>query len=94
MERAVHDLIESVVRRRFADASIEAVNITEDTDFDGDAVFRVTVVFNSKGPLDSHKTTGIVRHLRHQLLERDESRFPVLTFLSKADAARLSPEAA
>jgi hypothetical protein len=87
-------LIEDVVRERFADVNIQSVLVVKDTDYQDEAVFRVTVVFDHDGPLDSRKTAGLVRHIRHRLLERQESTFPIVTFVSKSDAARMSPAAA
>lgn len=86
-------LIERTVRERFGDAVIHSVNVTRDADNDGDAVFRVTVVFDSKTPLDAHKTSGIVRHTRHKLIEREEFAFPIFDFVSKAEAGKVTAAA-
>jgi hypothetical protein len=84
----IDSIIEAVVRDRFADVQIESVSINPETDYDGDLVFRVTVVFDSEaGRLDAHKTAGITRHIRHRLLAEKEDAFPILTFMSKRDAA-------
>jgi len=93
-KKDVTALIEGVVREKFADAGIEIVRIEEGRDHEGDAIFNITVVFNNAGPLDSHKTSGIARHVRHKLLAAQENAFPIFTFMSKSDAARLKPEAA
>jgi len=81
-------IIERTVRERFGDGLISSVRVVRETDHDGDDVFRVTVVFDSKSPLDAHKTSGIVRHIRHRLIERDEHTFPIVAFVSKADAGK------
>jgi hypothetical protein len=96
---AEHDfakVIEAVIRERFVDAGIEAVRVNKETDYDGDAIFRVTVVFNPKDnhPLDAHKTASITRHIRHKLLEEHEEAFPILAFVSKADAVGAGSAAA
>ena len=90
----VSALIEGVVREQFAGPLIESVRVHRGFDHEGDAIFDVTVVFDKKGPLDSRKTLGIVRDVRHKLLERDEDAFPIFTFMSKFDAKRMKTEAA
>lgn len=89
----VLSLIEKTVRERFGDAVIHSVKVDRETDHDGDAVFRVTVVFEGSAPLDAHKTSGIVRHTRHKLIAREEHAFPIFAFVSKAEAGK-STEAA
>ncbi len=87
-------LIERVVRERFADVDIQSVTVAKDINYEDDDVFRVTIVFDHKGPLDAQKTAGLVRHLRHELLEMKETTFPIVAFISKSDAARMGTEAA
>lgn len=94
MKPEVAALIEATVRERFTGIEIESVSVTEDVDFDGGAVLRVRVVFNHRGPLDAGRTSGIVRHLRHRLLEQHEEAFPIVAFMSKSDAAGMKAEAA
>lgn len=86
-------IIERTVRERFGDALVSSVRVVRETDHDGDEIFRVTVVFDGDRPLDAHKTSSIVRHIRHKLIERDENTFPIFAFVSKADAG-LNTEAA
>ncbi len=91
----IQKLIDRVVRERFKDYAIQSVTAVRDTDFEDENVFRVTVVFDHKGPLDARKSAGLVRHLRHALIgELQESTFPIVAFISKSDAARMRTEAA
>ena len=87
-------VIEGIVREKFADAGIESVRVDRALDHEGDDVFKITVVFNKRGMLNSHKTSAIARHVRHRLLEARDASFPIFTFMSKSDAASLKPEAA
>jgi malate/lactate dehydrogenase len=91
---AITKLIEDVIRDEFGEV-IESVSVVEARDYQEDRVFKVTVVFDKRGGLDAKKTAAIVRHIR-QKLGRDEERmpFPILSFVSKADAAGIKPEAA
>ena len=84
--------IEGVIRERFSDTTIVSIVVTEDSDFDGEPVFMIRVVFDSKTPLDAHKTAGIVRHIRHKLLEMEEEAFPIMAFVSKAEIPVLTSQ--
>jgi len=87
----IAEVIEAIVRERFEGAPIETVRVDSDIDYDGDVVYRVTVIFDSKkGSLDTHKTAGITRHIRHRLLAENEDAFPIFAFVSKSDAAGLT----
>jgi hypothetical protein len=90
----IRTIIDRIVRSQLADGNIQEVSVVEDADYQDQKVFRVTVVFDLKGSLDPKKTSGLVRHIRHELLDRDENTFPILTFVSKADAARIKTAAA
>jgi hypothetical protein len=90
MTRDIREIIERVVREQFAGIAILSVKVTDDTDYDGDPVFRVTVVVDDAAtPLDSGKTSGIVRHIREKLLAQHEEAFPILAFVTQSDAARI-----
>jgi len=92
---AIAKLIETVIRDEFGDDAIDSVRVVEALDYQDDRVFKVMVVFDKRGGLDPQKTAAIVRHIRNKLNETgDGSPFPILSFVSKADAASLSPEAA
>jgi len=69
--------------------------VTEDEDADGDAVLRVTIVFEGKPEaLDREKLVGLVRHMRSQLIDTLNSEaFPILSFMSKNEAKTLHLEA-
>jgi hypothetical protein len=87
-------LIESIIRERFSEAAIDHVEIAEEKDFDGDPILRVVVVYDGKHILDAKKTSGLVRHIRHKLVASRESVFPILSFMSKSEAAEMKAAAA
>lgn len=91
----IEALVDRVVRERFKGVPIQSVRVVKDTDYEDEAVFRVTVVFDQKGPLDAQRSAGLVRHLRHALIdELEESTFPIVAFVSKSEAAGMGTEAA
>ncbi len=92
---AITNLIETVIREEFGDDVIESVKVIEALDYQEDRVFKVTVVFDKRGGLDPEKTTAIVRLIRSKLSEaKEDPVFPILSFVSKGDAASLSAETA
>ena len=95
MSAEIKAIIESVVRERLADAQIQKVIVKEDKDYEGDRIFRVMIVFDAtKGKLDSHRISGLARHLRSKLEETDAFSHPIFRFVSQSDAKKLLPEAA
>ncbi len=86
---ALNSAIEKVVRTQFADAAISAVHITEDSDSDGDPILRVVVVFETSVRPDLVKARGLARHIWPALEDNHSNAFPVISFRSKADQARL-----
>jgi hypothetical protein len=44
------ELIESVVRKKFTDASIDSVRVVERRDHEGDDIFDIHVVYKSAPP--------------------------------------------
>lgn len=95
LTNSIAHAIETIIRDEFADVRIEQVRVTEELDYQEDRVFKVTVIFDKKGALDPRKTAAIVRHLQRELSAKGEQiPFPILSFVSKSDAARIGSEAA
>lgn len=94
VDSSLGPVIEQVVRSRFSDDVIQSVKVEETQDHDGDDVFVVNVVFSGAGPLDEKKTSSIIRYIRRELRELGDERFPIISFMSEGDAARMRPEAA
>lgn len=69
-----------------ADAEVVSVSVKESTDYYGDDILVVRVVYRSKDKLDGQVLAGMVRHLRSRLSESiAEDRFPVLSFVSQSE---------
>ena len=78
----------------FGRTRIVDVQIREDVDSDGDAVLRIDVIYEgAPKDLDAKKLSGAVRHLRPKLSAIEEFAFPLLSFISRADAqgSKLAP---
>ncbi|MCC6918708.1 MAG: hypothetical protein IT548_05855 [Alphaproteobacteria bacterium] len=94
MTDKVAGIIEEVVRSRLADAGITAVRVGARVLDEDDVVIPVTVVFARAGLIDAAKTAGLVRHIRHRLRMEGDTAFPILSFVSQAEAGRAKAEAA
>ena len=94
MQADIKKALEKIVREQFAGVQIDAVRVEPDTDYDGNDIFRVTVVFDAKNGLDAEKAKGLVRHMRAQLRKKADFAFPVVSFRSRTDDKRLNAEAA
>lgn len=95
MTNDIKQIIEAVVRERLADARILNVEIDEDEDFEGDTVYRVTVVYDhASGLVDADKASGLARHTRSKLGELNVFNFPIFRFVSQSDAKKLKAAAA
>jgi hypothetical protein len=91
----IKGVIESVVRERLFGAEIIAVRTEEDEDYQGDPIYRVTVIFDDrKGALDFQEVTGLARHLRARLDASNAFLHPVFRFISRSDAKKLAIAAA
>ncbi len=91
----IANLIEATVRQELSDSAIQSVRVVEARGHDDDPLLRITVVHDRKGALDPRKTMAITRRIRDQLEAAiSGSPFPIVSFISKSDAASLKPEAA
>lgn len=84
------DRIAKVVAKRlgrdFANIEILRVDVTQDSDRDGDEILRIEVVF--EGDLKGPDVASAARRLRPALEEIDADMFPLLSFVSKVDYDR------
>ena len=93
MRDEIKKAIEEVVREQLAGAKIVDVQVVEDTDCDGEGIYRVMVIYAGE-KLDTEKTASLVRYTRSRLRERDSYEFPIFRFISQSDLKRLRAAAA
>src|SRR5687767_4644468 len=89
MKREIKDLIAEVAREQFPNADVQAVHVKEDWDADGDPIYRVAIVFKSAHGLERLKTSSFVRHLAPRFEEQQDDHFPVVSFMTEADARKV-----
>ena len=88
--KALTELAETVIRRQFSDAVIHAVTVRPGLDHDGDAILRVTVVVQDGiERLDPRKVLDTSGDLWSELGDAGIESFPIVRYMTKADAAGL-----
>lgn len=93
----VKEAIRSIVKERFADAKSLSVKVERAEDFDGEGVLKIYVIFepnSSAEGLDPSKMSGLPRHIISKLEELKFQMFPLVSYVSKKEAAKLNLEAA
>jgi len=79
--------IEKVLSDSFVDVKILSVMVTEDVDFDGDDILRVSVVFDGAvKDLQGNIIAKAIRKIRPTMEELDWPAFPSLSFMTREDA--------
>jgi len=87
-------IIEKVVMETFPAGTIHAVEVLPDPYEDGENYLQVTVeVDDDFSKKYAKKAIGLIRHIRPKLFEVNETRFPVMQFVSREDAEWLRREA-
>ena len=87
------ELVGRVVREQFSDAVIDTVAVKPDADHDGDAILRVTVVVKDGiERLDPAKVVDTVSRLWSELGEAGIESFPIVSYITEADVAKLNLE--
>ena len=88
--KALTELAETVIRRQFSDTVIHAVTVRPGLDHDGDAILRVTVVVQDGiERLDPRKVLDTSGDLWSELGDAGIESFPIVRYMTKADAAGL-----
>jgi hypothetical protein len=85
--------IAKIVRTKFTGAEFEAVYVAPDLDADGDPILRIKIVLSTAKAFDAAKAKGLTRDIFPALKNEAKGRFPILSFLSKSDYARMSAAA-
>ncbi len=96
----VEEAITGVVRAQFSDDQIKTVKIQAGKDSDGDPVLRIFVVFETKNEAsipDGAKMATLARHIMDHFSGNGSvtlEAFPMVSFISSKDWAKLNLEAA
>ena len=85
---------ESPGRKRKVETMLDdAVAVKPDVDHDGDAILRVTVVVqDGTERLDPKKVLDASGSIWSELDEAGIESFPIVSYMTKSDAARVNPE--
>ncbi len=90
-EDRIMRIVSDTVRDQLAPYPVD-VRMSRGTDEDGDAVLNITVIMENEAAPDIGKMLGLAGHIRSHLDEAEG--FPMLSFVSKRDAAKMGFEAA
>lgn len=91
VDKRLRDVIETYVRGRLADSQIDAVRVVREVGSTGDELINVTVVFGR--PPRSIQIGNLTRNLWEELATRNDAAFPIFSFLTREEDARLSAAA-
>jgi hypothetical protein len=84
-----------LVRETTSRAQVVGLVLQDDVDHDGDPILRILVIIAGNDfRLDPTETLETTRRVREQLINLNDNRFPVVTYMSEADYRRLFDEAA
>jgi len=93
-ERELSGDLRPTIAGQLAPAEVLELDVSEDTDVDGDRVLRLLVTFRShEDRLEPKKLAGLVRHIRSKLMARGDERFPLVTFRTEKEAREIRAEA-
>ena len=88
--QSAEDIIKRAVRSYFTREAIDSVLVTHETDADEDNVLKVTIVISDRfGGVDEGRILGLVRHIRYALAEQKQDDFPMVDFVSMAEARKM-----
>ncbi len=85
--------VRAVIRHALGSEAVHKVMIARDRDSSDEGVLTIRIVLRS-GRVDPKVASGLARHIRDRLRLLSEERFPLVSFLSMADAKGLKAEAA
>ena len=86
---SVKQVVNETFSRLFNDVRISDVRVREDTDFDGDDILRIDVIFEGTSKdLDAKKLAGFIGHLQPRLEQVHETALPLVSFISRAELNR------
>ena len=80
----VKDAVRETMTDQFKSVKVRDIKVNDDTDQFGDDVLRIDVVFDGHS-LNPRGMSSFVRLLRPRLLELQELKFPVVSFISSAE---------
>lgn len=91
VDKRLREVIDEYVRGRLSDSQIDSVRIEREVGAGGNDLVNVTVVFGR--PPRSIQIGNLTRSLWEELATRNDAAFPIFSFLTREEDARLSAAA-
>lgn len=89
MSDDIGSTIHKELSKTFKNVKIVRVETASEIDFDGDEILRVRIIFEGKPKdLDSELLVGAYRYVSPVMDKFDTDEFPLISFISIADADR------
>ncbi len=85
----LRETVETVIRRRLPGSDIDRVDARLDEDWEGDPIVAITVVLTRPEVPDAGGMVGMVGELRPALETLGIEHFPIVSYVSRAEAKRL-----
>jgi len=86
-------IVADTIKKQLAPCEV-GVHVRKSFDEDGDPLLVIMVVIGTECEPDRKKMLGLVRHIRSNLDDATAAGFPLVSFVSKRDAAKMDFEAA
>jgi hypothetical protein len=85
----IKQAVSETFSRLFSHVPVCDVRVREDTDFDGEDILRIDVIYEGTfKDLDGKKLAGFIGLLRPRMKQIHEPALPLLSFISRADFYR------
>ncbi len=84
-------LFKTFFEEQFKNAKVELIKIREPLPFEDEGYLRVTIVYSATGDLDPQRSLRFGMLIRPKLLELNEDRFPVDSFVTYDDYLNNTP---
>jgi len=87
--RAIKRIVEDTLKRDLDTIRVVNILVRSDVDRDGDPVLLIEVIFDGiPKDINVRNLSAAVRHIRPKLAKIGETAFPLISFISKAEAGR------
>jgi hypothetical protein len=85
---SVKQAVNETFSRLFSHVRVSDVRVREDTDFDGDDILRIDVIYEGTTRIWAQKTSRIYRAFAAEARANTRTRAALLSFISRADFNR------
>ena len=88
----VQRLAEEEFGKLMPDVELVKVKVKPGEDWEGDEILDIIIVYDTKKKkkvLDADKTTELLSQVRMSMVDKEDERFPIVSFVIKSEARQL-----